>query len=56
MGPRALWLACVWSVSLMARLCLNNRMVLRTNRMQAIGPAYQSQNRRKHRQVMEIVA
>jgi hypothetical protein len=30
----------------MARMCMNNRMVLRTNRMQAIGPAYQS-----HRQL-----
>jgi hypothetical protein len=32
-----------WSESPMDRMCLNNRMVLRTNRMQAIGPAYQAQ-------------
>jgi hypothetical protein len=44
-GPRALWLACDWSASLMARMCLNNRR----NRMQAIGPAYQAQNHRNCR-------
>jgi hypothetical protein len=38
------WYACDGSANLMARMGLNNRMVLRTNRMQAIGPAYQAQN------------
>jgi hypothetical protein len=33
----------------MARMCLNNRMVLRTNRMQDIGPAHQAQNHRNCR-------
>jgi hypothetical protein len=48
-GPRALWLACGGSASLMPRMCLNNRMVLRTNRMQAIGPAHQAQNHRNRK-------
>jgi hypothetical protein len=45
MGPRALWLACDGSASLMARVCLNNRR----HRMQAIGPAHQAQNHRNCR-------
>jgi hypothetical protein len=47
-GPRALWLASVWSASLRARVCPNNRR----NRMQAIGPAHQAQNRRNRMQAI----
>jgi hypothetical protein len=49
MGLRALWLAYDGSASLMARMGLNNRMVLRTNRMQAIGPAHQALNHRNRK-------